>query len=90
MRYVATTKDGLKMAFGFDRPLSEYFLQIYDNNDDLILDFNSSGLSMVCAPECNKPLSNSAIYEKIVGFMCDKDQAKYQDQLECILLDLPF
>lgn len=90
MRYAATTKNGLEMAFGFDHPLSEYFVQVYDKNDDLILDFNSSGMSMVSKPECNVPLSNSRIYEKITELMCDKDQFKYRYELECILLDLPF
>ena len=40
-RHSATTKDGLQMVIGYDRPLSEYFIQVYNENDELISDWSS-------------------------------------------------
>ena len=87
-RYLATTKTGQDMAFGFDRPLQEYFMQVFDKDDELLVDANSSGNSMVSS-QC-RPLSNSSIHQLLVDTMCDKDQAKYQGEFQALLLDLPF
>lgn len=76
------------MAFGYDRPLQEYFMQVFNKKDDLIIDINSSGMSMVPGPR--RPRSNSYIYEQIKGFMSDRDWKKNEKMLENLLLDLPF
>ncbi len=90
MRHKARTKSGLEMAFGYDRPLQEYFVQVYDEQGDLALDYNSSGQSMVPVPECQKPLSNSKIYDLIVGLMDEISYNRHKQNLESILLDIPF
>jgi hypothetical protein len=87
-RFRATTKDNKEMAFGFDPPLSEYFVQVFDEDDELELDINSSGMSM-CGPRI-APQSNSKMYEHITGLMCERDFQRYKPELEAILLDLPF
>jgi len=87
-RYNATTKDGKIMAFGYDRPLQEYFAQVFDMDDELELDINSSGMSMV-GPQM-RPKSNSTIYEEITSLMSDRDLTRHKPLLDNILLDLPF
>ena len=77
------------MAFGYDRPLQEYFVQVYDEKDELLLDYNSNGFSMVSNPDCQKRLSNTAMYELIVDLMDEKDFSRHSNNLEKILLDLP-
>jgi len=86
-RYSATTTDGLEMAFGYDRPLQEYFLCVYDESDELIADFSSSGNSMV---RNHPPMSNYKILDLIRKTMCQQDQIKYAQHLDCVGMDLPF
>lgn len=87
-RYTATTKDGKHMAFGYDRPLQEYFAQVFDKDDELELDINSSGMSM-CGPRV-RPKSNSTMYEEITLLMSERDLVRHKPLLDNILLDLPF
>jgi hypothetical protein len=86
-RYSATTTDGLEMAFGYDRPLQEYFLCVYDESDELIADFSSSGNSMV---RPHPPMSNSKILDLIRKTMCEQDRIRYTKHLDSIAMDLPF
>ena len=86
-RYNAITKNGLEMAFGYDRPLQEYFLCVYDEQGELIADFSSSGNSMV---KQHPPASNSKMWSMISQTMCDEDAVKYEKLLSNIMLDLPF
>ena len=86
-RYNAITKNGLEMAFGYDRPLQEYFLCVYDEKGELIADFSSSGNSMV---RQHPPTSNSKMHSMISQTMCNEDAVKYEPLLRNILLDLPF
>jgi hypothetical protein len=86
-RYDAITKGGLEMAFGYDRPLQEYFLCLYNDQGDLISDFSSSGNSMV---RKHPPASNSQMYTMISQTICDEDAVKYERLLQNIILDLPF
>ncbi|MHA2068169.1 MAG: hypothetical protein ACXABY_27725 [Candidatus Thorarchaeota archaeon] len=87
-RYHATTKDGKEMAFGYDRPMTEYFVNVYDEKGDLIEDTNSSGNSMVAGYTVGK--SNSTIYERLKELMDPTDWAKHSDKMDQLLLDLPF
>ena len=76
------------MAFGFDRPLQEYFFQVFDKDDELIIDKNSSGMSMV---EGNtQPNNNMTMYSYIKDNMSDIHWQKYSNLVDQILLDLPF
>jgi hypothetical protein len=88
-RHYARTKDNQEMVFGFDRPLQEYFVQVTDDNDELILDKNSSGQSMV-AGGTEKPNSNSTMYEAIKNLMRADDFEANKAKLDNILLDLTF
>lgn len=79
------------MVFGFDPPLSEYFIQVYDTSGELVEDYNSSGMTMVPMPSpYNLPMSNSSIYEKIKELADQPSFIKYKPQLDKLLLDLPF
>lgn len=90
-RYTARTSDQRRMVFGFDPPLSEYFIQVYDSSGELAEDYNSSGMTMVPMPEpYNRPMSNSSIYEKVKELIDLSDFNKYKPQLDKMLLDLPF
>ncbi len=86
-RYNAITTDGREMAFGYDRPLQEYFMCVYDEQDELIADFSSSGNSMV---KRHPAASNSKMHSMITQTMCNEDAVKYEPLLRNILLDLPF
>ena len=88
-RYVATTKDDHSMSFGYDRPLQEYFVQVYDEADDLVLDKNSSGQSMLPG-QSGKPSNNSEIYALIKELMHPQDWLRWYELVSNILLDLPF
>ena len=76
------------MAFGFDKPLSEYFVNVYDIDDELILDLNSNGMSMVTGK--GKPIRNTDMYQTITNMMTEQDRCRYEKMLKNILLDLPF
>jgi hypothetical protein len=86
-RYNAITTDGREMAFGYDRPLQEYFMCVYDEKGDLVADFSSSGNSMV---RKHPPASNSKMHSMITQTMCNEDAVKYEQLLQNIILDLPF
>ena len=86
-RFVTTGVNGNEIAFGFDRPLGEYFVQEFDPANELIIDLNSSGQSMV---KNHEPMSNSAMYEAIVQRLTDRDKSRFKPQLSALLLDLPF
>jgi hypothetical protein len=86
-RYNARTKDGKEMAFGYDYPLCEYFVQVYDENDDLIVDLNSSGASMVKGQ--GQPVRNVDIHLYLMQNMEAKDWLKHNELCNKILLDLP-
>ena len=86
-RHPALTKDGRTMVIGFDAPLSEYFIQVYGDNDELVADYSSSGMSMV---KMHPPMSNSKILETIQSIMSDDDQKRLAPQIELLCLDLPF
>ncbi len=86
-RHSATTKDGLEMIIGYDRPLSEYFIQVYDENDELISDWSSSGNSMI---KNHPPMSNSKMLSMIEQIMSDESQKLLAPQIRLLALDLPF
>ena len=76
------------MAFGYDRPLQEYFFQVFDADDDLIIDKSSSGASMV--EGFAAPNNNSTMHSLIKDNMRPSDWVKYSELVDKILLDLPF
>lgn len=93
-RYIAQDKHGREMAFGFDRPLTEYFADIYLRPDELTDDMDSELYDAassygICAFN-GKHYSNSMIYDWIKERMADYDFTKYKDLLKNILDDLEF
>ena len=86
-RHSATTKDGLEMIIGYDRPLSEYFIQVYNENDELISDWSSSGNSMI---KNHPPMANSKMLSMIEQIMSDESQKLLAPQIRLLALDLPF
>ena len=86
-RHIFNTKDGKPVAYGFDRPLEEYFLQVFDpkkeEHESIILDWGTN--SVYSALVGRKHKSRMNIYDKLVELGCPDE-----DNLAKLAFDLPF
>ena len=86
-RFSAKTKNNLKIVIGYDRPLSEYFVQVFDKDGELVQELTSYGRSCV---KNHEPLSNGKMLGIIKDLLCEEDLARLEPQLNCLAMDMPF
>ena len=86
-RFSVKTKNNLKIVIGYDRPLSEYFVQVFDKDGELVQELTSYGRSCV---KNHEPLSNGKMLEIIQDLLSEEDLARLEPQLNCLAMDMPF
>lgn len=81
-------KNNKLVAYGYDRPLSTYFIQVYDlsvedKDEQLVEEYANNPMSLLT--ENGKRCSNSEILEKLIELGCEN-----KEHLNDVALDIDF
>lgn len=94
-RYSFTNKKGLEIAYGYDRPLSGYFITVYDPNlvwdenqtdeeNDIVHQIDESGAGIIASYATNKYLGGDIIDNQYLSIKLAKLGCKNDDHVLAI------
>jgi len=86
-RYTATLENGNELAWGFDRPIGEYFIQLFDPEDEPIF---SVGSHVTLTPHPVYPHRKHWSNGELLQVFEDYNDAIPEDHIQSLALDLVF